>query len=187
MGDRFCEPIFRFLRMHRIKPFIDERFDVLDVGCGEKGLVVKTLSPHVKTITGIDIRSTPYEVGNAKIISGSFDGVPLPFKDKSFDCVLLLAVLEHIHHREELMREIYRILRPNGKLVLTVPTWAAKPILEFLAFRLHIVSEIGVREHKIYFWKDQLRNLLEKAEFDASHITINYFEFGVNLSAVVRK
>lgn len=49
------------------------------------------------------------------------DGHRLPFADDTFDVVLACDVLEHLHRDEEAVREIRRVLRPGGHLVLTVP------------------------------------------------------------------
>ena len=46
---------------------------------------------------------------------------PLPFADQSFDSVLLTDVLEHVAQSSSLVREIARVLRPGGKLILSVP------------------------------------------------------------------
>ena len=43
------------------------------------------------------------------------------------------------------------MLKPGGLLVLTVPSWRAKPVLEFLSFRLGIVSRAEIEDHKRYF------------------------------------
>ena len=57
----------------------------------------------------------------------------LPFENESFDIVTMLAVLEHLSYPEDILKEINRILRKDGRLVLTVPSKIAKPILEFMA------------------------------------------------------
>lgn len=45
----------------------------------------------------------------------------LPWQDEEFDTVLLLDVLEHLDHDEECLQEVWRILRPSGRLLLSVP------------------------------------------------------------------
>jgi ubiquinone/menaquinone biosynthesis C-methylase UbiE len=101
--------------------------------------------------------------------------------------VTLLAVLEHMEHREELLKEIYRVLKPGGVLLLTVPTWPAKPVLEFLAYRLKVVSDEAIREHKTYFWKKELRDILSLVQFKPEMTQVRYFELGFNLFAAARK
>jgi len=48
-------------------------------------------------------------------------GTAIPFKNSSFDFVLCTEVMEHISEPEHLLKEVYRILKKNGKLLITVP------------------------------------------------------------------
>jgi SAM-dependent methyltransferase len=52
------------------------------------------------------------------------DGNALPFATGSADCVLLSEVLEHVPRPENLLREAARVLRPGGRVLLTVPFMA---------------------------------------------------------------
>ena len=47
------------------------------------------------------------------------DALKLPFKDDTFNVVLTYDMYEHIQHQDELLREIYRVIKPRGILVLT--------------------------------------------------------------------
>lgn len=49
------------------------------------------------------------------------DAVALPFEDESFDCVVAFEVMEHINQPMKLIEEAYRVLLPNGTLLLSVP------------------------------------------------------------------
>ena len=46
---------------------------------------------------------------------------PLPFADTSFDWVITFQVIEHIRRDGEFVREIHRVLRPGGQLIVTTP------------------------------------------------------------------
>lgn len=48
-------------------------------------------------------------------------GESIPTASSAFDAVLLLDVIEHLVTREQLLREIYRVLRPEGKLLISAP------------------------------------------------------------------
>ena len=92
---------------------------VLDVGCGQ--MPFRGLLPASSDYTGIDI----HEAGsfgmprNPSIIE--FNGRIIPFPDNTFDAILSTEVLEHAEHPEGLIAEMLRVLRPNGRIVLTVP------------------------------------------------------------------
>lgn len=111
--------------------------------------------------------------------------VSLPFDDESFDVVCMLAVLEHLHYPLLMLKEIRRVLVKNGILLLTVPSHAAKPVLEFLSYKLHIIDEAEIRDHKRYFNKADLLDLSQRA--DLSLESHSYFQFGFNNFAKIRK
>ena len=78
-----------------------------------------------------------------------------------------LAVIEHLPVDEVLshLRDIGACLRPGGTLVLTTPTPAAKPVLEFLAFRLGVISQQEIADHRHYWNTKELRGALHQAGF----------------------
>lgn len=90
--------------------------DVLDVGCGRKPYLSLV---SAKRYVGVDIDSpVTRSLGVADVL---YDGRILPFPDASFDGVLCSQVLEHVFTPDEFLREIGRVLRPGGNLVLAVP------------------------------------------------------------------
>ncbi len=93
---------------------------VLDVGCGA-GNMMHHLS-HYGHVTGIDLYSKPLEVARQRgldVQEGSADD--LPFDDQTFDVVTLLDVVEHVPNEHGVFSECRRVLKPGGKLVVTVP------------------------------------------------------------------
>ena len=78
-------------------------------------------------------------------------GKKLPFKDNIFDIVTMLAVLGHLEYPFFIIKEIGRILKPRGKLILTIPSKNAKPVLELLAFELKIIDKNEITDHKKYY------------------------------------
>jgi len=81
---------------------------VLEIGCGSG-----ELSKHLKNYIGIDISPKI-----SKFIIG--DAQRLPIKDNSVDLILLLDLLEHTDDKIT-MNEVYRVLKPNGNVIITVP------------------------------------------------------------------
>jgi SAM-dependent methyltransferase len=89
---------------------------VLDVGCGRKPY--RALVPAAEYI-GADINSeVTRRLGVADVI---YEGSRLPFDDGGFDGVLCSQVLEHSFEPDAFVREIHRVLRPGGTLVLATP------------------------------------------------------------------
>jgi len=89
---------------------------LLDVGCGSK--------PYqelfaVDDYIGLDIDSEASR--NRKIADYFYDGKIFPFNENEFDSVLCNQVLEHVFNPDEFLSEIKRVLKPGGRLLLTVP------------------------------------------------------------------
>ena len=96
----------------RVLPGFEGR--VLDCGCGGKPYA-RWLGPRVTEHVGIDLAEGP---GVDHVIE---PGGAWPFEDASFDAVLCTQVLEHVADLEHFLGELRRVLRPGGRLVLTVP------------------------------------------------------------------
>jgi SAM-dependent methyltransferase len=114
--------LWRSLECHR---FSKEKLvhPVLDVGCGDGFLASVAFGQKLEA--GIDL--DPGEVQKAAT-SGSYQKVlcasatHLPFPDKSFKTVVSNCVLEHIPNIDGALSEIRRVLKPNGRLMFTVPS-----------------------------------------------------------------
>ncbi|MCQ8117282.1 class I SAM-dependent methyltransferase [Methylomonas rosea] len=90
--------------------------EILDVGCGTKPY--KQLF-NFSAYTGLDIDSTCSR--SRGIADYLYDGKRFPFDDASFDAVLCNQVFEHVFNPDEFLEQINRVLKPNGRLLLTVP------------------------------------------------------------------
>lgn len=89
---------------------------LLDIGCGS--------APYralfdVEYYWGVDI----IKFGDCINVrcDVSYDGQKLPFRDSSVDFAVMSEVLEHVFEPHHLLSEIYRVLKPNGMLLVTVP------------------------------------------------------------------
>lgn len=109
--------IHLYFLMKDIKDAIDNysKGDFLDLGCGNKPYEV-WYQPRSATQTGCDIiQSDKHRVD---VICPANQ---LAFPDNTFDTVLSTQVLEHVYHQREVVQEAYRVIRPGGHLLLTVP------------------------------------------------------------------
>lgn len=90
--------------------------NLLDVGCGTKPY--RSLF-KVESYRGLDIDSpVTRERGVADDL---YDGTQFPYQNDTFDSVLCNQVLEHVFNPDKFLTEINRVLKPGGKLLLTVP------------------------------------------------------------------
>jgi SAM-dependent methyltransferase len=93
---------------------------VLDLSCG-KGATARLLAG-----LGYDVVATEYGRPQAmgeriQTVGGVDLNRYLPFKDGSFDGVNLVEVIEHIEHQAQLIREISRVLKENGSVIISTP------------------------------------------------------------------
>jgi 2-polyprenyl-3-methyl-5-hydroxy-6-metoxy-1,4-benzoquinol methylase len=104
------------------------RGDFLDVGCGD-GLLMARLAPIMHRVVGIDSEGAAIrwakeqlrEFANCELLhTASSD---LPFAENVFEVVASADVIEHLKDPAHHLREISRMLRPEGALVLTTPKW----------------------------------------------------------------
>jgi SAM-dependent methyltransferase len=91
---------------------------LLDLGCG-KAPLYGTYKPFVNKVVCVDWLSGLHGSRHLDFVANL--NQPLALRDASFDTVLSTSVLEHISDPEILFSEVWRVLRPGGKLLLATP------------------------------------------------------------------
>jgi SAM-dependent methyltransferase len=105
-------PLARWLQLEAERAHTDlGRYRLLDVGCGQKPYL-PFFEAYVSEYVGLDFAEGPH----ADVV-GPIEG--LPFPDASFDVVLCTQVLEHAHDPVQAVRELYRVTRPGGHVLLS--------------------------------------------------------------------
>lgn len=90
---------------------------LLDFGCGRKPY------QHLFSVDryiGIDMEQTGHEHTLSKV-DVYYDGKNIPFENEYFDSVFCSEVFEHVFNLQEVIVEIKRVLKQNGKILITVP------------------------------------------------------------------
>ena len=101
-----------------------EGIDLLDVGVGD-GYTIRLLKPEGR-VTGIDIDRESVTSAKERGIDAHEGSVyRIPFLDRSFGLVTCMEVLEHLEQPKDALKEIVRVLRPGGYVVVTtpIPSW----------------------------------------------------------------
>lgn len=108
---------------------------VLEVGSGA-GL----LQDMVADYTGLDISATARVKYHKRFVQA--DARAMPFPDGEFDALWSIWVLEHVPNPEQALREIRRVLKPNGVAYL-LPAWNASD-LSPQGYRVRPYSDFGL-------------------------------------------
>jgi len=110
---------YHFKRYSMIKEMIgNKNGSLLDIGCGAPSDCMEdgAFLSFIGYGTGIDIICReidfPFKIGSAEKI---------PFPDKSFDIITLLEVIEHVKEPNIVFKEIYRVLKDGGILIMSTP------------------------------------------------------------------
>ena len=99
--------------------------DVLDVASGE-GYGTFQMSKHAKSCVGVDIDDLAIKNANANFSEKNLKFVKssalnLPFEDSVFDVVVSFETIEHFIEHELFLKEIKRVLKPKGILIISTP------------------------------------------------------------------
>lgn len=117
---------------------------VVDLGCGDNLL----LSQYPNKGTGVDI----VDYGKADVVLENFNS--LPFKDNSIDTVIIVASLNYFEEPVSVLKEIRRIIKDKGQLVITMPNAT-------IMKAWHKVRESWA--HKSGYSYKQLQNLMSQS------------------------
>lgn len=135
--------------------------DILEIGCGTGGNL--PLFARYGNIYAMELDDLAREIANKREITDVKKGaVPddMAFPGKQFDLIAMLDVIEHIDQDFETLQMAYTHLKPQGKLLITVPAYS---------FLWSIHDE--VTHHKRRYLKSQLTDLVKKAGFNVIYST----------------
>lgn len=164
MSLKELSPVYRN-KMNFVKENIKSGKRILDVGCGY-GEHKKAIKGKAK-IYGLDIDK--YALTEQKRIVCA-NAKKIPFKRNNFETVICVDVIEHIDKDNEVIQEIRRVLKKNGKLIITVPNknfpFTYDPINAFLRiFEKHIAIGMWGWGHLRLYSEKEINFLLNKNGF----------------------
>lgn len=135
-----------------------------DIGCGS-GVVSKFLNENGVATIGLEpSRQGAVLSARRGVVSFCASISELQLPDDSLDLVTMFDVLEHVESREAVLAEVRRVLKPGGRIVLTVPALKS------------LWSQFDVDGgHFIRYSRRSLRNELERAGFEVART--GYFFF----------
>lgn len=173
---KIAEPLFDQVNIDNVQR-------VLEVGCGNGVLSSYLAKKHGWNVTGIDI--DPDQIKNAKKIHEENDSLKfveadateLPYENNEFDLTLSFDVLHHIPSWDMAIKEINRVLRPEGLYIMND--------LASRYFHQAIRSLLG--RYMSVFTVDELINYLKHYKFDILYEKKLNAVFLYNVSIVCKK
>lgn len=124
----------------------------LDIGSGNGDLIKLLRSRFNLHSSACDYTDSLMQLSDVKVAVADLSVQNLPYKDASFDLVTCTEVIEHLEHYRETLREMYRVLKPGGSLVLSTPNILnLKSRIRFLVAGFHnLFGPLHVRESSLH-------------------------------------
>ena len=190
-GSTFVDRLRIYLVGLTIKRYMPKRseLEVLDLGCGYYASYLRAMHSRLRSGTGIDYRVSEEvrQLPRLRFIEDSIESALPRLAEEQFDFVLFISVLEHVWDPLRCLRECHRVLKKGGLIMINVPTWFAKPVLEVSAFRLGTSPLNEMEDHKMYYDKRTLWPLLVQAGFKPSRIKLRYRNLRMTLLGLAGK
>ena len=149
---------------------------VLDLGCGYHATYLKAIGERLAEGVGVDFHVSEESRRHPRLsfVASSVEDALPELPSNAFDAVLFISVLEHVRNPAECLSHCHRVLKAGGRLLVNVPTWYAKPVLELSAFKFGTSPACEMDDHKMYYSKRDLWPLLVRAGFRPSRIRMHY-------------
>jgi len=157
--------------------------DVLDLGCGD-GALAEMIRAAGNKVTGIDVSGPAIEKARSKgirVYDNDLNTEWAGLIEEKFDAVVCGEVIEHIFDTDRFLRNIYAVLKEEGRLILSTPNLAALGRRLFLLLGINPHIELTARKedagHIRYFTPGSLRRLLKENGFEVISSRSDYMSF----------
>lgn len=196
-----------------LSQYVSNGDTVLDLGCGN-GRLIKVLKKYKIKYFGLDISEKLIEIAKKQYPKYKFevgDILSLPYSDNFFDKVFAIRIFHHIpseDFRLQALKEIKRVLKPKGLLILTVwNVWGSKYKINLLRVLKYSILKI-VRKSKLdfkdafipwwkvgeevkryfhFFTKGELKKIVQKGGFWVEKIWTSNFRGHSDIYLIARK
>lgn len=172
------------------KPFINGA--LLELGCGE-GRGVELLEPHADSYVALDKIGEVIDTLKSKYPDLDFKQAVFPpftdIADNTFDTIVSFQVIEHVKADGQFLAEIYRVLKPGGKAILTTPnikkTLTRNPwhVREYTAMELTELAQkyfekvemkgVGGNEKVMTYYEQNKKSVQRITRFDIFNLQYN--------------
>jgi SAM-dependent methyltransferase len=176
---------------------------MMDFGCG-----IKPYQPlfKVEDYIGVDYQGEgeTYEQSKVDVF---YDGVRIPFPDSHFDSIFSSEVFEHIFNLPDILKELHRVLKPGGKILVTCPfafgehevpadfarytSYAMRHMFEQQGFEIIAAEKTGtttdaIMQLKIVYWNNHVLSLFNRIPVVRTILRKGFYLL-MNSAAIVKR
>lgn len=128
---------------------------ILDVGAGE-GYFTQLLRDRGDDVSACDYLEDSFRVAGVPFHRADLnEAIPLP--DASFDCVVAIEVIEHVENHTRFVRELMRVVRPGGMVVITTPNILSLPSRwHFFWYGFNDCAPTPLDPHRPDYWMQHI-------------------------------
>lgn len=179
---RMIDRIIRDWRYRKVEPYVPYGCRLLDIGGGD-GSFLSRMRARIRE--GVCADPLIEERSDGKLMFIRLRVTDrLPFPDRSFDVVTMLAVYEHLGpQRQHITREVFRILNENGLALLTVPSHLVDYISKAL-ISIRLADGPSIEEHNLFRSSDT-KVIFEGCGFKLR--LLSKFQLGLNNLFIFKK
>ena len=172
----FFEKIYHFVKKRAIKnkvklinSYHKNKGALLDVGCGTGDFLVEAQNQGWKA-TGYEPNESAKKLTNSKNVSTIDNLVSL--SANSFDVITLWHVLEHVPNLEEYIKNLKKLLKPSGTLIVAVPNYKS---YDAIYYKRHWAA-YDVPRHLWHFSKKSIKRLFSDVDMNLACVLPMWFD-----------
>ena len=175
------------LRRHKkIAPYLQG--DILDLGCGD-ARTLEWYGTRVEDYWGVERQPQRVEILRRRFPSATFICRDLDREKlnihRMFDCVLMLAIIEHLFNQRFVIEQVARLLKPDGVSLVTTPTPFGNDVVHRVGASLGLFAKSAVEDHIVIYNRQRFSILAGEVGLSLNHH--EYFELFCNQFAVLKR
>jgi ubiquinone/menaquinone biosynthesis C-methylase UbiE len=156
-----------------IRPYLRAGSRLLEIGCGAGNLLLQaTVAGSYPVALDLSLQALTFVQSRLRETQSTTEspsgftctqaiGESLPFREHSFDCVLLSEVIEHLETPKHSIEEATRVLCPGGRLLITTPNYRSFwPLMEWAVDRMNMAPKMAGEQHISRFHPSSLKKML---------------------------
>ena len=168
---------FEFARPELLEMIPTSAQQVLDVGCGAGALGESLKQRQTVEVWGIERDAAVAEIADERldrVLTGDAEQIAAEIAAGSFDCIVCGDVLEHMRQPEEFLKAARRWLKPEGKLIASIPNVRHHSVVSSLLAGNFTYESAGLldQDHVRFFTRREIEKLFFRTGFDLQQMQI---------------